>query len=76
VTAPLPEDFIQLCNQLGLNADRPEVEGGVVVNGECAPYDLMDYESWLAGTSWAGGARDGEDRTGSDPVDMEVQQQQ
>jgi hypothetical protein len=39
-------DFVTLCAQLDLALDGQDTHGGVTVNGEPAPYDLTDYESW------------------------------
>jgi hypothetical protein len=48
VTAPLPEDFVDLSTQLGLALDAREIQGGVTVNGKRAPCDSSDCEGWLA----------------------------
>lgn len=42
VTAPLPKDFTDICNQAGLTLDEFDVRGGVTVDGQPATYDLSE----------------------------------
>lgn len=46
VSAPLPEDFAQLCHDLDLHVDNDYLKELVTVNEEHAPADLRNFEEW------------------------------
>lgn len=46
VFAPLPKDFQAVCRKLRLKLNPREVHGGVLINGENAPWNLIDFETW------------------------------
>ncbi|KIJ30190.1 hypothetical protein M422DRAFT_214678 [Sphaerobolus stellatus SS14] len=56
VTAPLPKDFVQLCNAFGFKPDPEELHGVVTVNREPAPYNQTDFETWY--THWRSGVNE------------------